>query len=76
MWFGTGFFSDLSCEICGAEGTFFEVFRGWGEKAPDFFLNRCETLYPALKVGNFKIRGVDKSTPENRKVNEMYATQP
>jgi len=48
--------SDVVAEI-------FVVFRGWGENAPDFFLNRCETLYPALKVGNFKIRGVDKSTP-------------
>ena len=61
--------SDVVAEI-------FVVFLGWGRKRPIFFLNGCETLYPALKVGNFKIRGVDKSTPENRKVNEMYATQP
>lgn len=47
--------SDVVAEICG--------FSGLGENAPDFFLNRCETLYPAVKVGNFKIRGVDKSTP-------------
>jgi len=48
--------SDVVAEI-------FVVFLGWGRKRPIFFLNGCETLYPALKVGNFKIRGVDKSTP-------------
>ena len=61
--------SDVAAEI-------FVAFLGRGRMRPIFFLNRCETLYPALKVGNFKIRGVDKSTPENRKVNDMYATQP
>ena len=64
------------CPLLMSLPRFLCFFSGLGDNAPDFFLNRCETLYPTLKVGNFKIRGVDKSTPENRKVNEMYATQP
>ena len=63
--------SDVAAEI-------FVAFLGSRRMRPILFLNRCETLYPALKVGNFKIRGVDKkSTPVSRKVNDMYAaTQP